>query len=119
MIHIFKKEPDSVKGARLWFYVLIFHNLKHHPGTQPKAVLEDQTIRDGLILPYTIGVLLEQFFLLVRHGSFELFFIPADQLLQLLYSLEEVSYSVGSILPYQNSSNSFIPHPPRRSFHGG
>ncbi len=48
---------------------LFFHDFQHHPGTQPKAVLEDQAIRDGLILPYTIDVLLEQFFLLVCQGS--------------------------------------------------
>lgn len=35
-----------------------------------------------------------------------------------LYSLlEDVSYSVGSMLPYQNSSRILIPHPPRRSSH--
>ena len=33
-----------------------------------------------------------------------------------LYSLQAiVSYSVGSILPYQNSSKILIQHPPRRS----
>ena len=63
------------------------HDFQHHPGTQFKAVLEYQALRDGLILPYTIGVLLKQFFLLVRHGSFEFYFIPADQLLQLLVLL--------------------------------
>ena len=37
-----------------------------------------------------------------------------------LYSLQEdVSYSVGSMLPYQNSSRILIRHPPRRSFHEG
>ena len=37
-----------------------------------------------------------------------------------LYSLlEEVSHSVGSMLPYQNSSNSLMPYPLRRSSHGG
>ena len=61
--------------------LVFLHDFQHHPGTQLEAILEYQAIRDGLILPYTIGVLLEQFFLLVRHGSFELFFIPADQLL--------------------------------------
>lgn len=37
-----------------------------------------------------------------------------------LYSLQEdVSYSVGSMLPYQNSSRILIRHPPRKSFHEG
>lgn len=37
-----------------------------------------------------------------------------------LYSLQEdVSYSVGSTLPYQNSSRILIRHPPRRSSHAG
>ena len=31
-----------------------------------------------------------------------------------LYSLEDVSYSVGSILPYHNSSKIFIRHSPHR-----
>lgn len=34
-------------------------------------------------------------------------------------ALEDVSYSVGSMLPYQNSSRILIRHPPRRSFHEG
>lgn len=33
---------------------------------------------------HTIGIFLEQFFLLVRYGSFKRFFIPVNQLLQLL-----------------------------------
>lgn len=33
------------------------------------------------MLLHTIGIFLEQFFLLVRYGSFKRFFIPANQLL--------------------------------------
>ena len=32
------------------------------------------------MLSHTIGVFLKQLFLLVRHGGFELFFVPANQL---------------------------------------
>ena len=32
------------------------------------------------MFPHTIGVFLKQFFLLVRHSGFKLFFVPADQL---------------------------------------
>jgi len=39
------------------------------------------------MLPHAICVFLKQFFLLVCHGSFEFFFIPADQRLQLLVLL--------------------------------
>ena len=49
-------------------------------GTQLKSVLEYQAICDNLIFPHTIGVLLKQFFLLIRHGCPELFFVPEDQL---------------------------------------
>lgn len=95
---------------------LLFHDFKHHPCTQPKAVLKYQAIRDGLMLSHTIGILLEQLFLFIYHGGFELFLIHTDQL---LYPLEEMPYSVGSILPYQNSSRNLIPHPPHKSFLGG
>lgn len=62
----------------------IFHDLQHHSCTKSKTILEDQAVGDGLKLTDAIRVLLKQFFLLVRHGSFELFFVPADQLLQFL-----------------------------------
>ena len=55
------------------YLCLFFHDFQHHPCTQPKAVLKYQAIRDGLMLSHTIGILLEQLFLLVRHGSFKLF----------------------------------------------
>ena len=44
------------------------------------AVLKDQAIRDCLIFSNTIVVLLKPFFLFVRHGGTEFFFVPADQL---------------------------------------
>ena len=59
---------------------LFFHDLQHHPGTQLEAVLENQAVCNDLIFPHTIGVFLKQLFLLVRHGGFEFFFVPADQL---------------------------------------
>ena len=41
---------------------------------------KDQAICISLMLSHTIGVFLKQLFLLVRHGGFELFFVPANQL---------------------------------------
>ena len=73
--------PINLTGGLLLCTQLFFHDFQHHPGTQLKAVLEYQAICDGLMLSYTIRVLLKQFFLFVRHGGFELFFVPADQLL--------------------------------------
>ena len=68
-------------GGLLQYVQLFFHDFQHHPGTQLKAVLEYQAIRDGLIFSHTVRIFLEQFFLIVSHGSSELFFIPTDQLL--------------------------------------
>ena len=45
-----------------------------------EAYLKNQTIRICLMLSHTIGVFLKQFLLLVSHGGFELFFVPANQL---------------------------------------
>lgn len=58
----------------------IFHNFQHHPCAQPEPILENQAIRDGLIFSHAIRVFLKQRFLLVCHRSFELIFIPTDQL---------------------------------------
>ena len=60
---------------------LFLHDFHHHSGTQLKAVLEDQAIRNGLMLSYTICVFLKQLFLFVRHRRSEFFFIPANQFL--------------------------------------
>ncbi|MCR5256471.1 MAG: hypothetical protein K6D96_11205, partial [Acetatifactor sp.] len=60
--------------------LVILHDFQHHPGTRLKAVLEDQAICNDLIFQNTIGVFLKQFFLCVRYGGTELFFVPADQL---------------------------------------
>ena len=79
-IHIFLKEPDSVKEVRLRFHILFFHDFQHHLGTQLKTVLEYQAICNDLIFSHTIGVFLKQFFLFVRHGSLEPFLVPEDQL---------------------------------------
>ena len=59
---------------------LFFHDLQHHPGSQLKAILENQAVCNDLIFSHTIGVLLKQFFLFVRHSGFELFLVPEDQL---------------------------------------
>ena len=67
-------------AAACFLRILLFHDFQHHSGTQLKAILEYQAICDGLMLSYTIRVLLKQFFLLVRHGGLELFFVPTDQL---------------------------------------
>lgn len=70
------------KNPKLWGLIrqLFFHDFQHHPGTQLKAILKDQAVCIGLMFPHTIGVFLKQFFLLVRHSGFKLFFVPADQL---------------------------------------
>ena len=60
---------------------LFFHDFQHHSGTQLKAVLEYQALRNGLMFSDTIRVFLEQCFLFVRHSYSEFFFIPANQFL--------------------------------------
>ena len=96
---------------------LFSHDFYHNPCAQLETVLEDQAICNCLTLPHTIVVLLKQFFLLVRHGGFKFSSFRQISSCSFLYSLQEnVSYSVGSIFPYQNSSRILIPHPPHRSF---
>ena len=51
------------------------------------TILENQAICCHLVLTDGICVTGEQFFLLVRHGSLELFFVPANQLQQFLVLL--------------------------------
>ena len=70
-----KADPDHLKGSPSLLRLLFFHYPQHHSRTQLKAVLEDQAVCNCLMLSHTICVFLKQFFLLVRHGSFELFFI--------------------------------------------
>ena len=36
-------------GGLLLYVQLFFHDFQHHPGTQLKAILEDQAVSDGLI----------------------------------------------------------------------
>ena len=67
--------------------LLFFHDFQHRLGTQLKAVLKDQAICNGLIFSHTIYVFLKQLFLLICRGSFEFFFIPTDQLQELLVLL--------------------------------
>ena len=57
---------------------LFFHDLQHHPCSQLEAILEQEALRHGLELPDTVRIPGEQFLLLIRHGGFELFFIPAN-----------------------------------------
>ena len=47
-----KKGLVSVLGYKP--FSLLSHYLYHHPGTQLEAVLEDQAVRDGLILPHRV-----------------------------------------------------------------
>ena len=70
----------TLTGGLLLCIQLFFHDFQHHPGTQLKAVLENQAICNDLIFSHTIGVFLKQFFLFVCHGGTELFFVPEDQL---------------------------------------
>ena len=60
------------------YLCLFFHDFQHHSGTQLKSVLEYEAICNDLIFSHTVGVFLKQFFLFVRHGGFELFFVPED-----------------------------------------
>lgn len=51
---------DGVKFLNrimLWFYVLLSHNLNHHPGTQLKTTLKQQALCHGLEFPQGIGIL--------------------------------------------------------------
>ena len=66
-------------GGLLRFVQLFFHDFQHYSGTQLKAVLEQQALCYGLIFTDSICVSGEQFFLFVRHGGLELFFVPANQ----------------------------------------
>ncbi|AYR34906.1 hypothetical protein DFS30_05695 [Akkermansia muciniphila] len=70
-------------GTELCIRLLIFHNLNHHPGSQPKTALEQQAIRHSLKLSHTIHISGEQAFLLVCKSGLQLFLIAADQLKQL------------------------------------
>ncbi|SFJ67599.1 hypothetical protein SAMN02910435_02575, partial [Ruminococcaceae bacterium D5] len=56
MVSIQQRPP--VIGGRCNFQ-LFFHYFQHHPGTQLKAVLENQAVCDGLMLSHTIGVFLK------------------------------------------------------------
>ena len=77
---LFIKEPDSANEVGLQFYILVFHNLNHHSGSQFEAILKDQTVSYCLELTDAIRVFLKQLVLLVCHGSPEFFFVPTDQL---------------------------------------
>ena len=83
MLQIFfeikKADTDHLKGSPGLLRPLFFYYLQHHSRTQLKDVPEDQAVCNCLMLLHTVCVLLKQFFLLVRYGSFELFFIPANQ----------------------------------------
>ena len=59
---------------------LFFHDLKHHPCTQLKAVLEQQVLRYSLKLPYTILIPGEQLLLFIRYGGPKFFLVPVNQL---------------------------------------
>ena len=50
------------------------------PALSPAQARQAVAVCIGLMFPHTIGVFLKQFFLLVRHSGFKLFFVPADQL---------------------------------------
>ena len=56
------------------------HHLQHHPGPQSEAVLEQQTLCHILKFPHTVSISGEQFFLCIRHGGLELFFVSANQM---------------------------------------
>ena len=89
--------PD-LSTSPAWYIRLFFHDFQHHSGSQLKAVLEDQAIRDGLMLSHTIGVFLKQFFLLIRQSGFELFFVSTYQFQQFLIFLAR-----GCVIPAMKS----------------
>ena len=75
-----KADPDHLKGSPSLLRLLFYHYLQHHSRTQLKAVLDDQAVCNCLMCSPAICVFIKQFFWLVRHGSFEFFFITANQL---------------------------------------
>ena len=93
------------------------HHFQHHSAAQAEAILEQQALGHNLIFPDTVCILGKEFPL------FPLSWLPAVlssfRLINWsssLYSLpEEVSYSAGSMLPYQNSSKIFITSPSIKS----
>lgn len=64
-----------MKQHPVLFYVLLFHDLNHHPGTQLKAALKQK----ALGLSHGICIPGEQVLLFIRHGDQEFFFIPDNQ----------------------------------------
>jgi len=56
-----------------------FHDLQHHPGSQPETILKPQAFCHSLKFPYTILITGEQIFPGICHGGKQLFFISANQ----------------------------------------
>lgn len=69
----------SVKQHPVLFYVLLFHDLNHHPGTQLKAALKQKALGHGLMLSHGICIPEEQVLLFIRHGDQKFSFIPDNQ----------------------------------------
>ena len=69
------------KAFRKHYIRLSFlHYFEHHPSSQAEAVLEQQTFCHILKFPHTVSISGEQFFLCIRHGGLELFFVSANQM---------------------------------------
>ena len=82
-------------------------------GLQTEATLEQQALSHGLMPSNSVCMPGQQFLLLIRHDWHKFSPFLVINLRDSLNVLQaDVSYSIGSILPYQNSSKILIPHPP-------